>query len=125
MSVLLYYRSKMNVAPKGPEAARIRRRKYQLIRRYRIPEDILPGSLSRHRTRCGKPNCRCAQGEGHPVWSLTYAAGGRKYVQHIPKRLVDEVRRRVEAGREYEAAVREVMAANAHLLVLARRQRLI
>jgi len=56
------------------------------------------------------------------VWSLTYRAGGRKYVQHIPKRLVDEVRKRVEQGREYEAAVREVMAANAQLLVLARRQ---
>lgn len=115
----------MKLEPKGPEAARIRQRKYQLIRRYQIPEDILPGSLSLHRTRCGKPNCRCAQGEGHPVWSLTYMAGGRKYVQHIPQRLVDEVRRRVEAGREYEAAVREVMAANADLLVLARRQRLI
>lgn len=115
----------MKIEPKGPEAARIRQRKYQLIRRYQIPGDILPGSLSLHRTRCGKSNCRCAQGEGHPVWSLTYRVGGRKYVQHIPQRLVDEVRRRVEAGREYEAAVREVMAANAHLLVLARRQRLI
>jgi hypothetical protein len=112
----------MKIAPKGPEAAQIRQRKYQLIRRYQIPEDILPGSLSLHRTRCGKSNCRCAQGEGHPVWSLTYRAGGRKYVQHIPKRLVDEVRKRVEQGREYEAAVREVMAANAQLLVLARRQ---
>jgi len=119
---LLYDSSKMKIAPKGPEAAQIRQRKHQLIRRYQIPEDILPGSLSLHRTRCGKSNCRCAQGEGHPVWSLTYMAGGRKYVQHIPKRLVDEVRKRVEQGREYEAAVREVMAANAQLLVLARRQ---
>ena len=79
----------MKIAPKGPEAAQIRRRKYQLIRRYQIPEDILPGSLSLHRTRCGKPNCRCAQGEGRPVCLLTDMAGGRKYVQHIPKRMVD------------------------------------
>jgi hypothetical protein len=48
---------------------------------------------------------------------------GKKHVQHIPKDWVEDVRRRVEAGREYQDAVREVLAANAQLLVLARRQR--
>jgi len=33
------------------------------------------------------------------------------------------VGRRVEAGREFQDAVREVLAANAELLVLARQQR--
>ena len=36
---------------------------------------------------------------------------------------VEDVRRRVEAGGEFQDAVREVLAANAQLLVLARRQR--
>jgi len=44
-------------------------------------------------------------------------------VQHIPKDWVEDVRRRVEAGREFQDAVREVLATNAQLLVLARRQR--
>jgi hypothetical protein len=48
---------------------------------------------------------------------------GKKRVQHIPKEWVDDVRRRVEAGREFQDAVREVLAANAQLLVLARQQR--
>ena len=48
---------------------------------------------------------------------------GKKHVQHIPKDWVEEVRRRVEAGREFQDAVREVLAANAQLLVLARQQR--
>jgi len=47
---------------------------------------------------------------------------GKKHVQHIPKDWVDDVRRRVEAGREFQDAVREVLAANAQLLVLARQQ---
>jgi ribosome-binding protein aMBF1 (putative translation factor) len=50
---------------------------------------------------------------------------GKKHVQHIPKQLVEDVRKRVEAGREFQDAVREVLAANAQLLVLARKQRLI
>jgi hypothetical protein len=48
---------------------------------------------------------------------------GKKHVQHIPKEWVEDVRRRVQAGREFQDAVREVLAANAQLLVLARQQR--
>ena len=115
----------MKIQPKGPQAARIRQRKFELLRRFQLPDDLLPGSLSQQHLRCGKANCHCAEGEGHLVWSLTFMADGRKHVQHIPKHLVEEVRRRVEAGREFQDAVREVLAANAQLLMLARKQRLI
>lgn len=50
---------------------------------------------------------------------------GKKHVQHIPKDLVEEVRKQVEAGRRYQDALREVLTANAQLFVLARKQRLI
>jgi hypothetical protein len=48
---------------------------------------------------------------------------GKRHVERIPKDWAKEVRRRVEAGREFQDAVREVLAANAQLLVLARKQR--
>jgi hypothetical protein len=48
---------------------------------------------------------------------------GKKRVQHIPKEWVEEVRRRVKEGREFQDAVREVLAANAQLLVLERQHR--
>jgi hypothetical protein len=48
---------------------------------------------------------------------------GKRRVERIPKDWVEDVRRRVEAGREFQDAVREVLAANAQLLVLARKQR--
>lgn len=35
-------------------------------------------------------------------------ADGQKQVQHIPKHLVEEVRQRVDAGGEYQEALREV-----------------
>lgn len=115
----------MKKQPKGPQAARIRQRKFELMREFQIPDDLLPGSLSQQLLRCGKQNCRCAKGEGHAVWSLTFMVNGKKHVQHIPKDLVEEVRKQVEAGRRYQDALREVLAANAQLLVLARKQRLI
>lgn len=115
----------MQKQPKGSQAARIRQRKFELVRRFQIPEDLLPGSLSLQYHRCGRPNCHCAEGEGHPKWSLTFMADGKKQVQYIPKHLVDEVQQKVAAGREYQDAVREVLASNAKLLVLARKQRMI
>ena len=112
--------------PKGEQAARLRQRKFSLLRRYKIPEevveDLLPGSLSQTRRRCGKPTCHCAAGDGHPSWYLTFMVGGKKRVERIPAAWGQEVRRRVEWGREFKQAVAEVLAANAQLLVLERQQ---
>jgi hypothetical protein len=36
----------MNSLPKGPQAARLRQRKFELIARFDIPADLLPGSVS-------------------------------------------------------------------------------
>ena len=113
----------MKIDPKGAQASRLRQRKFELIRRFHLPGDLLPGSLSLSHLRCGKPTCHCAEGQGHPVWSFTFMVRGKKHTQHIPKDWVEDVRRRVEGGHEFQEAVREVLAANAQLLVLARQQR--
>jgi len=110
-------------APKGPQAARLHKRKFDTLRRLKIPVDALPGSLALLHRRCGNPTCHCARGEGHPVWVLSYMRRGKKHVEWIPPEWVDEIRQRVAAGREFVDAVREVFAANAQLVVLARKQR--
>ena len=113
----------MNRAPKGPEAARWRKRKFDLARRFDVPEDLLPGSLTRSITRCGKPSCHCAEGEGHAAWTLTFMSRGKRRTERIPREWAEEVQRRVAMGREFHDAVREIMTANAELLVLAKKQR--
>jgi hypothetical protein len=50
-------------------------------------------------------------------------AQGQRRAERIPRDWVEEVQRRVAAGREFQDAVREMLAANAQLLVLARQQR--
>ncbi len=111
--------------PRGPLAARLRQRKALLLRRFPIPDDLLPGSLSQSSLRCGKPTCHCARPNdpGHPIWNLTFMVRGKKHTLHIPKDWVPQVKRRGQAGRQFQEAVREVLAANAQLLELARKQR--
>ena len=107
--------------PRTPQASRLRQRKFEIIQNLPVLADQLPGTLTRSYTRCGKPTC-CASGEGHPAWSLTYTVNGERHVERIPAKWAQQVRRRVRAGREFQDAVREVLAANAKLLVLARQQ---
>ena len=121
--LLWYTYHKMIGDAKGPRAARLRQRKFELVRRFQIPPDLLPGSLSMTRSRCGKSACHCAKGDGHTSWILTFMVDRKKRVERIPQDLVETVRRRVEAGREFKQAVSEVLAANAQLLALWRRQR--
>ena len=113
----------MSGEPRGPQASRLRQRKFQLRRRFPIPPDLLPGALTRSYTRCGNPRCHCAGDKGHEAWSLTFMVKGQRHVERIPRDWVEGVRQRVEGGREFQDAVREVLAANAQLLVLARQQR--
>ena len=110
-------------SPRGPEASRLRRRVRLLMARFQVPDDALPGSLALSHRRCGKPSCHCADGDGHPLWTLTFMAGGKKRVETIPVDWLDVIRPRVEAGRSFKEAAAELLVLNAELLVLARNQR--
>lgn len=107
---------------KGSQAARLRKRKYEILRRFDIPKDALPGSLSLTHRRCGKPNCHCAKGKGHPLWSLTFMVDGKKRVERIPSDWIEEIRPLVQEGRRYKNVVAELFALNAQLLTLWRQQ---
>src|SRR5260370_38913212 len=98
----------MNKEPRTPQASRLRQRKFELIRHLPLLDDQLPGTLTRSYTRCGKPSCRCASGEGHSAWSLTYMVSGGRHVDRIPAKLAQQARRRGRPGRECQEGVREV-----------------
>ena len=108
---------------KGTGASRLRQRKHVLMQRFKIPDGLLPGTICVSYRKCGNENCRCASGEGHESWSWTFMLDGQKRVEHVPADKVEEIRGHVEAGREFQDAVREVLAANARLIVLERQQR--
>jgi hypothetical protein len=107
---------------KGEAASGLRQRKYALLRRFQIPPDALPGSLSLYHHRCGKPTCHCAHGPGHPQWTLTFMVEGKRHVEWMPAEWVEQIRPLVKEGREFKDAVAELFAGNAQLLTLWRQQ---
>jgi hypothetical protein len=92
----------------------------------RLPpfEDLLRGSLVVRSLRCGKPSCRCAEGEGHRATYLSVThAGGRTEQISVPLDLVPLVERQVANYRAWWDAIEKISAINRELLRAERQKR--
>lgn len=69
---------------------------------------FLHGTLSERSSKCGKPNCRCANGEGHASLYLVQSDAGNVRQLCIPKSLQDPVRQAVGEFQEMQRLLREV-----------------
>jgi len=57
---------------------------------------VIRGSLLVRKRKCGKPNCRCARGEGHESLFLVISENGRTRQLFVPKDWESRVRLWVE-----------------------------
>ena len=92
----------------------------------RLPpfEGVLRGSVIVRSLRCGKPGCRCAEGEGHRATYLSVThAGGRTEQISVPLDLVPLVERQVANYRAWWNAIEKVSAINRELLRAERQKR--
>jgi len=101
--------------------AQLRARRRRLAARLSDPQVMLAGSLVSQSRRCGKPGCRCAEGEEHgPYTYLSARVGGVARLRYVPQALLNVVRRRVKQTQVFEAVIAEISAINHELL--ARRE---
>jgi len=111
------------LAGKSATASQLRQRRHQIGKKYGIPQELVGGNFRQSYRRCGKPNCRCAKGDGHPQWILSLSSDGKRRVQSIPADWQEELEEAVLKTQEYLDAVRQVMAINLELLAETRRLR--
>jgi len=107
----------------GREATQLRRRKYELVRQFGLPENLLGGSVRTRYRRCGHANCKCANGTGHAqmVWSVR--CDGKGHIEHIPNDWVDDFDRFAEHSQAYFDALEELCELNRQLVAIAKAQR--
>lgn len=60
----------------------------------------MPASLSKTHKVCGRPNCKCARGDKHEVYQLSWTEDGRRRTTHIRKKDLARVRAAVEGYRD-------------------------
>jgi len=58
--------------------------------------EVMAASLSRTYKICGQPNCKCARGEKHEVYQLSWVEDGRRRSTHIRQDELPRVRAAVE-----------------------------
>jgi uncharacterized protein DUF6788 len=90
-------------------------------RQVSVPE-MVRGTVVVHRRRCGKPSCRCANGETlHESIVLSYSEGSRTRFLMLPEVEVESVRAATQRFRAAKARLDE--QANAGLAELVARRR--
>ena len=85
----------------------------RLIRSLGALREMLPGSFVERSRRCGKPTCRCAEGnERHPQFILSVLVEGKPRAFHVPVELAEEVRAKVELRKRFEQASAQIAQLN-------------
>jgi hypothetical protein len=69
---------------------------------------FLRGALSDRSSKCGKPNCHCANGEGHRSVYLVDSHAGKIRQTCVPKTSQDLVRQAVAEYQEIQRLINEV-----------------
>jgi hypothetical protein len=73
--------------------AELKRNRKKLLRNLPALDSVLRGSLIERYKRCGNPNCKCAQGQGHgPKTYLTVSYPGRSpQVDYVPQASCEQI----------------------------------
>jgi len=85
----------------------------RLVRSLGAMREMLPGSFIERVRKCGKPTCRCADGQNlHPQFVLSVFSGGTTKTYNVPAEMAEEVRRKVELRKKFEALAEEICQIN-------------
>lgn len=83
---------------------------------------LVAASLVQAGVRCGKPTCRCASGDKHTAYYLTFKVKAKTRTVYVPIDHLVEVRQWVEEHRRVKALLAEISQLS--LAVLSTRARI-
>ncbi len=85
----------------------------RLIRGLGSLREMLPGSFVERSRKCGKPNCRCADGKQlHREFLLSVLWEGKPQTFHLPAESAGEVRAKVEMRKRFEESADKIAHLN-------------
>jgi hypothetical protein len=99
----------------------LKKRKALIMDSFPVPENVLRSSLITRFIKCGKPNCRCANGDGHESLYLSSYYHGHTYLDYVPKSYVEKVSQYLS---DYETASSLLIELSEINLELYRRKEL-
>lgn len=97
----------------------LRQRRQRLLRRLRLPPNLIRASVVERFNTCGKPNCPCAQGQKHgPFYYLTQCLAAGKVNKFLLKTTASQQNARAAAAafNQFYDGMEELSQVNAELL---------
>jgi hypothetical protein len=88
--------------------SRFDRRRESGLRQLHALGPVVAASLCRRMVRCGNPNCRCARGDKHSSWCLTFKQQGRTRTVHVPQAMLQEVEQWVKEYRRAKQLLQQI-----------------
>ena len=88
------------------------------LRTLQRQQPLVPGSLYLLRRKCGKPNCRCAQGQLHASWVLTRSESGQSRLYSVPQDQRGGLRPLTQEYRRWQLARARLVKQSAAILAL-------
>ncbi|MFZ5631723.1 MAG: DUF6788 family protein [Bacillota bacterium] len=101
---------------KSLSSDQLRDRRQQLLESLPAFDRLLRGSLITRHVRCGKPNCRCASGQGHPSLYLSTLHEGKTRLDYVPAAWEPWVRERLDNYHLAQELMVELAEINLELL---------
>jgi len=109
-------------APRSQRSPAERDARSRLLRRC-ADAPLLRGSLVSMQRTCGKPGCRCAEGQKHVSLYLAVRVGKQRKMIYIPSELEQRVREWVESSQEIDRLL-ELVSQSCLEQLLAKKQEL-
>ncbi len=93
----------------------LKARRQELLDMMPNPAHVMRASLITRSIKCGKPNCRCANGEGHKSLYLSSYYNGKTQLDSVPKAYKDKVSQCIKDYEDITALLTELSGINLEL----------
>jgi len=113
--------NKIKYPYKNSDTDTLNKRRQQILDTLPPLDNIIRSSLIVRPIKCGKPNCRCATGEGHESLYLSSYYRGHTFLDYVPKAYAEKM---AQCIKDYEDATALLVELSEINLELFRRRKL-
>lgn len=79
---------------------------------------MAPGSYGRVYCRCGKPNCWCSSGKGHPYSRIVFSEGGKPKTKSISDDNASWIKKVTKNYRDFKEGIKKIKGYDSILFEL-------
>jgi hypothetical protein len=94
---------------------RLENRRERILSELLDVKTMLRGSFATILTKCGKDNCWCKEGKGHPHPRITWSEKGRPFTRKVPRDYIEWISEVTSSFRQFRALRRKMVKLEAEI----------